>query len=269
MPNVANPPGGRRVAFLTGASQGLGEAIGRKLAAEGWHVVLSARRKEKLDVIVSDIMAEGGSAEGVVLDVCDGAAIHSAITGAAERLGRLDGLVNNAGRFAGRRILDTSAEEFRLNFTMNVEAPFLAIKAALPAMIAGGGGAVVNIGSVSGLRATPGSAGYGSSKAALFHLGAIAAMEVGEHAIRVNTVTPGSTWSPTFKRSVEGKSDEEIAAMEKSGTILGRFGQPSEIADAVAFLLSDEARFITGVNLPVDGGAYWFRGGNRLIGKRF
>ena len=257
-----------RVAFVTGASQGLGQAIGERLARDGWHVILSARRKEKLEGVVASITAAGGSAEAVVLDVRDPAAIESVIQDAAARHGRLDGLVNNAGRFSGRRIAETTLEEFRLNFIMNVEAPFLSMKAALPAMIASGGGAIVNIGSVSGLRATPGSAGYGASKAGLFHLGAIAAMEVGEHNIRVNTVTPGSTWSPTFERSVEGKTEEEIQAMEKSGTILGRFGQPSEIADAVAFLLSDDGKFITGVNLPVDGGAYWFRGGNRLIGKR-
>lgn len=256
------------VAFVTGASQGLGEAISKRLAWDGWHVVLAARRKEKLDAVVAAIEDEGGSAEAVVLDVRDPDAITGVIGNAGKKHGRIDGLVNNAGRFSGRGVLDTSLEEFRLNFTMNLEAPFLAMKAALPFMIEQGSGAIVNIGSVSGLRASENTGGYGASKAALFHLGAIVAMEVGMHNIRVNTVTPGSTWSPTFARSVEGKTDEEVEAMQKGGTILGRFGQPGEIADAVAFLLSDEARFITGVNLPVDGGAYWFRGGNRMIGKR-
>jgi len=265
--------GGRRieagsVALVTGASQGLGEAIGKRLAQDGWHVVLSARRKEKLDGVVAAIEAEGGSAEAVVLDVRDPKAIAQVIGDVGKRHGRIDGLVNNAGRFSGQGILDTSVEEFRLNFTMNLEAPFLAMKAALPFMIERGRGAIVNIGSVSGLRASENTGGYGASKAALFHLGAIVAMEVGKHNVRVNTVTPGSTWSPTFARSLEGKTDEEIEAMQKAGTILGRFGQPAEIGDAVAFLLSDEGRFITGVNLPVDGGAYWFRGGNRVIGKR-
>lgn len=256
------------VAFVTGASQGIGEAIGRRLARDGWHVVLTARRKEKLDAVVSAIEGEGGTAEAVVLDIRDAAAIHETVTATGRRHGRLDGLVNNAGRFSGRDILNTSLEEFRLNFTMNLEAPFLAMKAALPFMIERGAGSIVNIGSVSGLRATENTGGYGSSKAGLFHLGAIAAMEVGKHGIRVNTVTPGSTWSPSFAKSVEGRSEDEVAAMQKSGTILGRFGMPEEIGDAVAFLLSNEGRFITGVNLPVDGGAYWFRGGNRMIGKR-
>lgn len=260
--------GDQRVAIVTGASQGVGRAIGERLARDGWRVLLFARRKDVLDAVVAGIKAEGGSAEAAVVDMCDPAAITASITEAAARHGRIDGLVNNAGRYSGRQVLDTSLEEFRLNFTMNVEAVFLAMKAALPTMIAQHGGAIVNIGSVSGLRASPGTAGYGASKAALFHLGAITAMEMGEHNIRVNTVTPGSTWSPSFEKSVTGKTPEEIAAMEKSGTILGRFAQPSEIADAVAFLLSDDARFITGVNLPVDGGAYWFRGGNRQIGKR-
>jgi meso-butanediol dehydrogenase / (S,S)-butanediol dehydrogenase / diacetyl reductase len=258
----------KRVAFVTGASQGVGQAIAERLASDGWHVVIAARRKEALDSVVAGIEAAGGSAEGAVLDMRDPAAIDAVISSVAERHGRLDGLVNNAGRFSGRRITETTVEEFRLNFTMNCEAPFLAMKAAIPAMIKGGGGAIVNIASVSGLRATPGTGGYGASKAGLIHLGAIAAMEVGEHNIRVNTVTPGSTWSPTFTKSVEGKTPEELEAMQKSGTILGRFAEPSEIGDAVAFLLSDDARFITGVNLPVEGGAYWFRGGNRLIGKR-
>jgi len=256
------------VAFVTGASQGIGEAIGRRLARDGWHVVLSARRREKLDAAVSRIEEEGGSAEAVVLDIRDADAIHETVSDVGKRHGRLDGLVNNAGRFAGRDILNTSIEEFRLNFIMNLEAPFLTMKAALPFMIERGKGAIVNIGSVSGLRATENTAGYGSSKAGLFHFGAIAAMEVGKHGIRVNTVTPGSTWSPSFAKSVDGKSEEEVEAMQKSGTILGRFGMPDEIGDAVAFLLSDEGRFITGVNLPVDGGAFWFRGGNRMIGKR-
>jgi meso-butanediol dehydrogenase/(S,S)-butanediol dehydrogenase/diacetyl reductase len=259
---------GKRVAIVTGASQGVGRAIGERLARDGWHVILYARRKEKLDEVVAGIEAEGGSAEAAVVDMRAPDAIAAAIGEAAERHGRLDGLVNNAGRFSGRAILDTSLDEFRLNFVMNVEAVFVAMKAALPVMIARRGGAIVNIGSVSGLRASTGTGGYGASKAALFHLGAITAMEVGEHNIRVNTVTPGSTWSPSFERSVRDRTPDEIAAMEKGGTILGRFAQPSEIADAVAFLLSDDARFITGVNLPVDGGAYWFRGGNRMIGRR-
>lgn len=258
----------KRVAFVTGASQGVGQAIGERLARDGWHVVLAARRKEALDGVVAGIADAGGSAESAVLDMRDPEAVASVIGGVAERHGRLDGLVNNAGRFSGRRIVETSLDEFRLNFIMNCEAPFLAMKAAIPAMIGGGGGAIVNIASVSGMRATPGTGGYGASKAGLIHFGAIAAMELGEHGIRVNTVTPGSTWSPTFARSVVGKTPEEVEAMQKSGTILGRFAQPSEIGDAVAFLLSDDARFITGVNLPVEGGAYWFRGGNRLIGKR-
>ena len=258
----------KRVAFVTGASQGVGQAIAERLARAGWHVVIAARRREALDAVVAGIEAEGGSAEGVVLDMRDPAAIGEVIAAAAERNGRLDGLVNNAGRFSGRKLVDTTLDEFRLNFIMNCEAPFLAMQAAIPAMIRGGGGAIVNIASMSGMRATPGTGGYGASKAGLIHLGAITAMEVGEHNIRVNTVTPGSTWSPTFRKSVESKTPEEIEAMQKSGTILGRFAEPSEIGDAVAFLLSDEARFITGVNLPVEGGAYWFRGGNRLIGKR-
>lgn len=256
------------VAFVTGASQGLGEAIGRRLAQDGWHVILSARNKGKLDKVVQAIIDDGGSAEAVVLDVSNPNAIAETIAEAGARHGRIDGLVNNAGRFSGSGILDTSLEEFRRNFVMNLEAPFLTMKAALPFMIERGGGAIVNIGSVSGLRASENTGGYGASKAGLFHLGAIVSMEVGQHNIRVNTVTPGSTWSPTFARSVEGKTAEEITAMEKTGTALGRFGQPSEIGDAVAFLLSDESRFITGTNIPVDGGAYWSRGGNRLIGKR-
>lgn len=256
------------VAFVTGASQGLGEAIGRRLAREGWHVVLAARRKEKLEYVAAEIERDGGSAEAVVLDVSDPDAVACVIAEVGKRHGRLDGLVNNAGRFAGRGILDTSIEEFRKNLTVNLEAPFLTMQAALPFMIERGAGAIVNIGSVSGLRATENTGGYGASKAGLFHLGAIIAMEVGKYNVRVNTVTPGSTWSPTFTKSVAGKSEEEVEEMQKSSTILGRFGQPSEIGDAVAFLLSDEGRFITGVNLPVDGGAFWFRGGNRMIGKR-
>jgi len=258
----------KQVAFVTGASQGVGKAIAERLASDGWHVVLTARRKAILDEIVTDIAAGGGSAEAVALDVCNAEAIPAAVAATVGKHGRLDGLVNCVGQFSGRSIIETSLDEFRRNFVMNVESAFLAMKAALPAMIARNKGAIVNIGSVSGLRATPGSGGYGASKAALAHLGSIAAMEVGQYNIRVNTVTPGSTWSPTFEQSVAGKSSDDIAAMEKGGTIMGRFGQPSEIADAVAFLLSDQAKFITGVNLPVDGGAYWFRGGNRLIGSR-
>ena len=259
---------GKRVAIVTGASQGVGRAVAERLARDDWHVVLFARRQDVLDEVAAGIEAEGGSAEAVAVDVGDTERFSAAIAQAAERHGRLDGLVNNAARFAGRKILDTSLEEFRLNFAMNVDAAFVAMKAALPAMIAREQGAIVNIGSVSGLRASPGTGGYGASKAALFQLGAIVAMEVGEYNIRVNTVTPGSTWSPSFERSVRDKTPEEIRAMEEGGTILGRFAQPSEIADAVAFLLSDDAKFITGVNLPVDGGAYWFRGGNRMIGRR-
>jgi NAD(P)-dependent dehydrogenase (short-subunit alcohol dehydrogenase family) len=264
MPTVTDRP----VVIVTGASQGVGRAIAERVARAGSHAVLFARRRDVLDAVVAGIVAAGGSAEADSVNVLEFESFAAAIADVAERHGRLDGLVNNAARSKFGPILSMPVEDFRKNFAINLDAVYVGMQAAFKVMFEQGSGSIVNIGSVSGLRAGPGAAGYGSSKAALFHLGAIAAMEAGPFGARVNTVTPGSTWSPTFAASLADKTPEEIKAMEQAGTILGRFGQPEEIADAVNFLLSDEARFITGVNLPVDGGAYWFRGGNRAIGKR-
>jgi meso-butanediol dehydrogenase/(S,S)-butanediol dehydrogenase/diacetyl reductase len=258
----------RPVVIVTGASQGVGRAVAERVARAGSHVVLLARRRDVLDEVVGGIEKAGGSAQAETVNVLEFDQLASTIASIAAQHGRLDGLVNNAARSKFGPVMSLPVEDFRKNFSINLDAVYVGMQAALIVMSKQGSGSIVNIGSVSGLRASQGAAGYGASKAALFHLGAIVALEAGPYNVRVNTVTPGSTWTPSFKNSVVDKTSEEIKEMEESGTILGRFGQPEEIADAVNFLLSDEARFITGVNLPVDGGAYWFRGGKRLIGKR-
>jgi len=248
-----------KTVLITGASEGIGFAIAEGVACEGGHVIMLARRPEVLDEAMATIRAAGGSCEGKILDVADHAVLADFIAEVGRRPGRLDGLVNNAFKSLQKEIGDTTLEEWRGVFAVNVDSAFVAIQAAMPIMRAQGGGAIVNIASVSGVRARPGSSAYSASKAALIHLGAIAAVEGGAHKIRVNTVIPGATTTAAFKRTFSGLTPAQQAALGEGQVPLGRFATPEDVAKAAIFLLSDDAGFITGAELRAEGGAFWKR----------
>jgi NAD(P)-dependent dehydrogenase (short-subunit alcohol dehydrogenase family) len=248
-----------RTLIVTGASEGIGLAVSRGLAEEGAHVVMLARRADVLEAAAASVRSAGGSCEAVALNVGDTEAFASAIRSASERRGRLDGLVNNAAYTFQASLLDTPVEKWRGVFTVNVEAPFVGMQAALGVMRSQGSGAIVNVSSVSGVRARKGGLAYSASKAALNHMGAVAAVEAAEYGVRINTVIPGPTLTESFTRAFSKGSGGTSDLPPATSVPLGRFGTPQDVARAVLFLLSDEASFITGETLRVEGGGYWTR----------
>lgn len=241
-----------KVALITGASEGIGRATAELLAAEGAHVMICARRPEPLAQAEQAIRAAGGSIESHVLDVSDTEAFVAAISDLAQRRGRLDMLVNNAMSVHYGPLLKAKLEHWRKDFAVNSDAVFIGTREAMRVMIPQGSGAIVNISSTTGLRAMPGMASYSASKAALIHFTAVAAMEAAPHNVRVNAIVPGQVATPAtlaFEQMAPDKADATTAAIP-----MKRSGRPAELAAAIAFLLSDDASYITGVALPVDGG---------------
>jgi NAD(P)-dependent dehydrogenase (short-subunit alcohol dehydrogenase family) len=240
-----------KVAFITGGSDGIGRATAIRLAEEGAHVIICARRKENLADAEAAVKAVG-SVEALQLDVSDTVAYAKAIEDAARRHGRLDALVNNAMSVHYSDILSTSLEDWRADFAVNADAVFVGTKTALKLMYPQKSGSIVNIASTNGLLAMIGMSSYSASKAALIHFSAVAALEAAEHNVRVNVIAPGQILTPAVENFA--KHDPVRAAKSTDAIPMKRGGQPRELADAVLFLVSDESTFVTGACLPVDGG---------------
>ena len=239
-----------KTSIITGGSDGIGRAIAAKLASEGAHVVICARNAEKLESVAVGIRAAGGSVETRVQDVADTDSFAAMIVDVASSNG-LDILVNNAAHVGFGSVADASLEDFRENFRVNVDATYAGMQAAIKAM-SDNGGSIINISSINGDRAMPGMAGYSSSKAALLHLTRLASMETAGQNIRVNAVTPGPIMTPGTEAFIQSdpKAGEAIAA----GIPMQRMGRPEEVANVVLFLASDMSSYVTGANIPVDGG---------------
>jgi NAD(P)-dependent dehydrogenase (short-subunit alcohol dehydrogenase family) len=238
-----------RTALVTGSTSGIGQAIALALAAEGAHVVVSGRDHQRGEVVVASIRQAGGKADLVVADLAGGVGEARRLAEEATALlgGAIDVLVNNAGVFPGGATAEVDEDTFDLVYTVNVKAPFFLTAAIAPAMAERGRGAIVNIGSWVATRGIP-SALYSSSKASLELLTKAWASEFGSQGVRVNAVSPGviATDGTSDVRRLQGRMADTTPA--------GRLGRPEEIAAAVVFLAGDEATFIHGVILPVDGG---------------
>ena len=240
-----------RVALVTGASEGIGLATAKLLVSRGALVVICARKQDRLDDAMVELRAIG-EAEAHRLDVSDAASFAALITDIARRHGRFDMLVNNAFSNSYGAIADLSLEQWRRDFAVNADAVFTGTKAAMAVMMAQGHGAIVNVASTNGLRAAPRMSSYSASKAAMIHFTACAAMEGAAAGVRVNTVVPGMVLTTATEDYMRYSGEQAVRTVE--AIPMQRGGQPAELAEAIAFLLSDAASYITGVALPVDGG---------------
>lgn len=239
-----------KVAFVTGAGTGIGAATALRLAEEGATVVICGRRQEPLDAVVAQIKAAGGQAEAVQADVSDEAGFTAAIEAAAERHGRLDVLVNNAMAYSWGAIDATSTADWHSNFSTSVDGTFWGTRTAMKLMKERGG-AIINVSSICGLLGTASMAGYSAAKAAIINFSRAAAAEGAPSGIRVNVVIPAVVETPATAGML---SDEASRKNTEKLIPMGRVGQPEELANAILFLASDEASYITGAALPVDGG---------------
>jgi 3-oxoacyl-[acyl-carrier protein] reductase len=241
-----------KVAVVTGASKGIGAGIAKELAAQGASVVVNyASSKEGAEKVVAEITKAGGKAIAVGGSVAKAAEIDSLFAAAKKAYGKVDILVNNAGVYAFKPLEEITEEEIDRIYDTNVKGLLLATKAGV-ALFPPEGGSVINIGSVASDQTPPTSAVYSGSKGAVDAITRVFAKELGPKKIRVNAVNPGPVATEGFKSGgIEG-SDFEKAMVQS--TPLGRIGRPDDIATVVAFLASDDARWITGSLLQAAGG---------------
>lgn len=239
----------KRVAIVTGGSRGIGEAIVKHLARDGMHVAAMARTADKLQRVCAEVKSEGGSAEPVVCDISDTRALADAIEKLAESHGRLDVLVNNAGITRDGLFLRMEDADFDDVIATNLKSAFVATRAAARYLMRSKVGRIINISSVAGVVGNAGQANYAASKAGLIGLSKTVAKELSGKGVTCNVVAPGFVTTDM----TEGLNDK-IKEGAKQLIPLKRFGLPSEIAAAVSFLASEQAGFITGQVLCVDGG---------------
>jgi len=237
-----------RTALVTGSTSGIGRAVAARLAARGAYVIVSGRNAPRGEQAVTQIRADGGEASFLVADLGSAAAATRLAQQATAVTGQIDLLVNNAGIFTFGPTSATTETDFDAIYDLNVKAPYFLVQALAPAMAERGGGSIVNILTGAAHRGSPAAGLYGSSKAALLLLTQGWAAEFGPSGVRVNAVSPGPIRT---EGTGDGAGLEAVAAALPAR----RLGDPHEVAAAVAFLAGDEAAYVHGAILPVDGGA--------------
>ena len=239
-----------KAAIVTGGASGIGREIAPRLAAAGAAVLVADRDAAGADAVAGEIAASGGRVLGWEVDVRDPAGCEALISAAREAFGRLDALVTSAGIARSQPFLQTSLELWQETLDVNLTGTFLCCQAAAPAMIATGGGRIITFTSVSGQRGGTSRAAYGASKGGVITLTRVMAVELAQHNITVNAIAPGPIETP-MASALHTAADR---AAWLGSVPAQRYGTPAEVAAAVVFLASDEASYITGHVLNVDGG---------------
>ena len=257
MPQLTN-----KTAIITGGASGIGLAIAQRFAREGAAVEILDRNEVEMTAAVSGIVAEGGTAFAEFCDVADAAQVEAVISRVHARRGRIDILINNAGIAHVGNALTTTPEDFERVQRVNVFGPANCLRSTLRHMVADGGGAIVNLASCLSVMAIADRFAYGTSKGAVLSMTYSVAKDFLDKNIRCNAILPGRVHTPFvdgfIAKNYAGREEEMFEKLSKAQPI-GRMAQPSEIAYAALFLCSDEASFITGTALPVDGGTLTIR----------
>jgi len=238
-----------RVALVTGASQGIGQACAQALAHHGASIIAAARNQQKLDELVAQITADGGAAKAIVIDVSDEEQVKSGIKSALAEFGKIDILVNNAGITRDQLVMRMKRPDWDAVLNTNLTSAYLCIQQVISSMLKQRWGRIINVTSVFGQMGQAGQANYSASKAGLIGLTMAMAREVASRNITCNAVAPGF-----IETSMTAVLSEEFRQNAVKSIPLGRVGCPDDVAHAVCFLASDEASYITGHVLNVNGG---------------
>jgi NAD(P)-dependent dehydrogenase (short-subunit alcohol dehydrogenase family) len=248
-----------KIALVTGAGSGIGRAIALRFASEGAVVVAAGQRRARLDETVREIASAGGVAQAIVCDVSDAGQVDRTVQTALEAYGRLDILVNNAARnrpehAVNERVAELTEQWWAATMAVNLTGAFHCCRSALRAMLASGGGAIVNIASTSGVTGNWNQGAYVASKHGMVGLTKSIALDYAADHVRANVICPGFIETERSLKFSAYNRDAEWRARKLAEIPLGRLGQPEEVASLAAFLASDEAAYITGAVIPVDGG---------------
>jgi NAD(P)-dependent dehydrogenase (short-subunit alcohol dehydrogenase family) len=250
--NVVHPSFAGRVALVAGASRGIGATTARAFADAGAAVVLGARDRQALESVAEDIRSQGGRALAVPTDVGDAASVSNLVEQTLSTFGRLDAAFNNANDGPlPAPLADLDPADFDRAIRANIRGTFLGMKYQIPAMIRSGGGAIVNMASLAGLNGVANLAAYVAGKAGIIGLTKVAALDYADQGIRVNVVAPG----PILTQHLE-KAGQEAQHQAAVATPMRRIGTAAEVAATVLWLCSEQASFITGAVIPIDGGQF-------------
>lgn len=249
----------RRGALVTGGSKGIGAAIARRLSRVGYPVAIAARDRKMADATAAHIASETGNpVHALEADLSSRAAAAAMVDRAAADLGGLGILVNNVGDSAFGTLAEITDAQWDDAFATKFFAAVVTMRTAMPHFRKSGGGAIVNIAGTGGIQVTPTHMAGGAANIALVHLTKAVSLQVGRDKVRVNVISPGPTETERWSRAVAGMKggaeQRDFISRTVNETPLGRIGQPEDIADMVAFLVSDDAKFVTGQHMIVDGG---------------